>query len=101
MNDPAYLKDKTNGWFGNAAIILIILIAFAVAIVSIPLKIITGGGKVLRGRNEIEERSTGMKEQAQKRVREEVRKFRNDPSRSASVSSEEPHSFSLPLTEVI
>ncbi len=44
MNDPAYLKDKTNGWFDNTAIILILLIAFAVAIVSIPLEIITGGG---------------------------------------------------------
>jgi len=44
MNDPAYLKDKTNGWFDNTAIILILLIAFAVAVVSIPLEIITGGG---------------------------------------------------------
>ncbi len=44
MNDPAYLNDKTNGWFDNTAIILILLIAFAVAIVSIPLEIITGGG---------------------------------------------------------
>jgi Mn2+/Fe2+ NRAMP family transporter len=44
MNDPAYLKDKTNGWFDNTAIILILLIAFAVAVVSVPLEIITGGG---------------------------------------------------------
>ncbi len=44
MNDPAYLKDKTNGWFDNTAIVLILLIAFVVAVVSIPLEIITGGG---------------------------------------------------------
>lgn len=44
MNDPTYLKDKTNGWFDNTAIILILLIAFAVAIVSIPLEIASGGG---------------------------------------------------------
>lgn len=44
MNDPVYLKDKTNGWFDNTAIVLILLIAFAVAIVSLPLEIISGGG---------------------------------------------------------
>ncbi|HET9922208.1 MAG TPA: divalent metal cation transporter [Ktedonobacteraceae bacterium] len=44
MNDPVYLKDKTNGWFDNTAIVLILLIAFAIAVVALPLEIISGGG---------------------------------------------------------
>ncbi len=44
MNDPQYLRDKTNGRFSNIAIICILLIAFVVAFVSIPLEILSGGG---------------------------------------------------------
>ena len=44
MNDPQYLGDKTNGRFSNIAIICILLIAFVVAFVSIPLEILSGGG---------------------------------------------------------
>jgi len=44
MNDSQYLGDKTNKRFTNIAIICILLIAFVVAIVSLPLVIITGGG---------------------------------------------------------
>lgn len=44
MNDPQYLGDKTNGRFGNIAIICILLMAFVVAVVSIPLEILSGGG---------------------------------------------------------
>lgn len=43
MNSPIYLGDKTNKRFTNIAIICILLIAFIVAIVSIPLEIISGG----------------------------------------------------------
>jgi Mn2+/Fe2+ NRAMP family transporter len=45
MNDPQYLQDQTNGSWGNRAIIAILLIAFIVAITSIPLEILTGGGQ--------------------------------------------------------
>src|SRR5436309_61255 len=44
MNNPQYLGDKTNGRFSNIAIICILLIAFVVAFVSIPLDILSGGG---------------------------------------------------------
>src|SRR5207253_5878163 len=44
MNDPQYLKDKTNGRFSNIAVICILLMAFVVAFVSIPLEILSGGG---------------------------------------------------------
>ena len=44
MNNPQYLGDKTNGRFSNIAIICILLIAFVVAVVSIPLEILSGGG---------------------------------------------------------
>jgi Mn2+/Fe2+ NRAMP family transporter len=43
MNSPIYLGDKTNKRFTNIAVICILLIAFIVAIVSIPLEIISGG----------------------------------------------------------
>jgi Mn2+/Fe2+ NRAMP family transporter len=43
MNTPTYLGDKTNGRFTNIAIICILFIAFIVAIISIPLEIISGG----------------------------------------------------------
>jgi Mn2+/Fe2+ NRAMP family transporter len=44
MNAPLYLGKKVNGRLTNIAIICILLIAFIVAIVSLPLEIITGGG---------------------------------------------------------
>lgn len=44
MNAPLYLGEKVNGRLTNIAIICILLIAFIVAIVSLPLEIITGGG---------------------------------------------------------
>ena len=44
MNDRQYLGDKTNRRWTNIAIICILVIAFVVAIVSLPLEIITGGG---------------------------------------------------------
>ena len=44
MNDKQYLGDKTNGRFTNLAMLAILLIAFVVAIVSLPLQIVTGGG---------------------------------------------------------
>ena len=44
MNNPQYLGNKTNGRFSNIAIICILLIAFVVAFVSIPLEILSGGG---------------------------------------------------------
>src|SRR5205085_5982073 len=44
MNDPDYLGNKTNGRFTNIAMIVILIIAFLVAIVSLPLEILSGGG---------------------------------------------------------
>jgi Mn2+/Fe2+ NRAMP family transporter len=44
MNDPQYLGNKTNGHFTNIAMICILLIAFIVAVLSIPLQIASGGG---------------------------------------------------------
>lgn len=44
MNDKQYLGDKTNKRFTNIAIVCILIIAFVVAIVSLPLEILTGGG---------------------------------------------------------
>ena len=44
MNDPQYLGDKINGRVTNIAIICILVIAFVVAAVSLPLEILTGGG---------------------------------------------------------
>lgn len=44
MNDSQYLRDKTNGRATNIAMICILVLAFAVAIVSLPLEIVTGGG---------------------------------------------------------
>ena len=43
MNDPMYLKDQTNHWLANSAVLLIIVLAFILSITSIPLTIITGG----------------------------------------------------------
>jgi Mn2+/Fe2+ NRAMP family transporter len=44
MNDPQYLGDKINGRWANIAVMTILLIAFIVAIVSIPLELLSGGG---------------------------------------------------------
>jgi Mn2+/Fe2+ NRAMP family transporter len=42
MNDRKYLEEYTNGWLSNAVVIVIILLAFVLAIVSIPLQILGG-----------------------------------------------------------
>lgn len=44
MNDRTYLGTKTNGRFANIAMIFVLMLAFVVAIVSIPLLILSGGG---------------------------------------------------------
>lgn len=43
MNDREYLGDKVNGRFANVATIGVLLIAFVVALASIPLLILSGG----------------------------------------------------------
>ena len=43
MNDYSYVRVYRNGWFSNAVVIVIIAIAFILAIVSIPLQIFGGG----------------------------------------------------------
>jgi Mn2+/Fe2+ NRAMP family transporter len=44
MNDAAYLKKFRNGRFGNVVTVALIMIAFALALVAIPLQILGGGG---------------------------------------------------------
>ncbi len=44
MNDAHYLGDKTNGRWANKVMLAILLIAFIVALISLPLEILTGGG---------------------------------------------------------
>lgn len=44
MNDTQYLGNKTNGRLTNIAMVCILVMAFLVALVSLPLEIITGGG---------------------------------------------------------
>jgi Mn2+/Fe2+ NRAMP family transporter len=44
MNDPLYLQDQTNHWFSNIATLAVLLLAFVVAIVSLPLVFLSGGG---------------------------------------------------------
>src|SRR5947199_10735251 len=44
MNDPQYLGNKTNGRFTNIAMTGLLVLAFLVAIISLPLAFITGGG---------------------------------------------------------
>ncbi|HLL80425.1 MAG TPA: divalent metal cation transporter [Ktedonobacteraceae bacterium] len=44
MNDRQYLGDKINGRLINIAMLCILFIAFVVAIVSLPLEIVSGGG---------------------------------------------------------
>jgi Mn2+/Fe2+ NRAMP family transporter len=43
MNDRAYLGDRTNGALSNIATVSILLIAFVVAVVSMPLLLLSGG----------------------------------------------------------
>lgn len=43
MNDPAYLGDRTNGKLANIGLGAVLIIAFVVAVVSIPLLILSGG----------------------------------------------------------
>jgi len=43
MNDYSYVRIYRNGWFSNAVVIVIIGIAFVLAVVAIPLQIFGGG----------------------------------------------------------
>jgi len=43
MNDRKYLEEYRNGWISNTVVILTVLLAFALALVSIPLQILGGG----------------------------------------------------------
>jgi Mn2+/Fe2+ NRAMP family transporter len=43
MNNPQYLKGKTNGRISNLFLLGILLIAFVVAIISLPLELLSGG----------------------------------------------------------
>lgn len=43
MNDRSYLGDRVNGRLSNAALIAILALAFVVAVVSMPLLILSGG----------------------------------------------------------
>ena len=42
MNDPRYLGQRRNGWLGNLVVILITLMGFFLALVSIPLEVLGG-----------------------------------------------------------
>ena len=44
MNDDDYLGNKTNGRLGNITLICVLIIAFVVALVSLPLELLSGGG---------------------------------------------------------
>jgi Mn2+/Fe2+ NRAMP family transporter len=44
MNDEDYLGNKTNGRLGNITLICVLIIAFVVALVSLPLELLSGGG---------------------------------------------------------
>ena len=44
MNSPQYLGNRTNGRLKNIAIIAILAMAFLVALVSLPLILLSGGG---------------------------------------------------------
>ena len=39
MNDEHYVGEQRNGWFSNAVVVFVILLAFVLAVVSIPLEI--------------------------------------------------------------
>ncbi len=40
MNDKHYLKEHTNGWLGNGVVIGVTLLAFILAMISLPLEIL-------------------------------------------------------------
>jgi Mn2+/Fe2+ NRAMP family transporter len=42
MNDPIYMGKHRNGWISNSVVAIVILIAFILALISIPLQIIGG-----------------------------------------------------------
>jgi Mn2+/Fe2+ NRAMP family transporter len=42
MNDSTYVRTYCNGWFSNTVVILIMCLAFVLAIVAIPLQIFGG-----------------------------------------------------------
>jgi Mn2+/Fe2+ NRAMP family transporter len=42
MNDEHYVRDHRNGWIGNTVVFVVILIAFVIAVVAIPLEIVGG-----------------------------------------------------------
>jgi len=42
MNDPDYLEDKTNGIVSNTVVVIVMVMSFVLAIVSIPLQILGG-----------------------------------------------------------
>jgi hypothetical protein len=42
MNDPEYLGEHTNGALGNAAVMVISVLAAVLGLVSIPLQLIGG-----------------------------------------------------------
>jgi Mn2+/Fe2+ NRAMP family transporter len=42
MNDPDYLQDETNGVISNSVVVIVMLLSFVLAIVSIPLQVLGG-----------------------------------------------------------
>jgi Mn2+/Fe2+ NRAMP family transporter len=42
MNDPIYLGKHRNGWVSNSVVAIIVLISFALAVISIPLEMMGG-----------------------------------------------------------
>lgn len=40
MNDKRYLGDRTNGWLGNTAVLMISVLAAVLAVVSVPLELV-------------------------------------------------------------
>jgi Mn2+/Fe2+ NRAMP family transporter len=41
-NDPHYVGEHTNGWLSNTVILVVIVLAFVIAVVSVPLEILGG-----------------------------------------------------------
>jgi Mn2+/Fe2+ NRAMP family transporter len=39
MNDRDYLKEHTNGWFSNIAVLVIVVLSFVLALLAIPLQV--------------------------------------------------------------
>ena len=40
MNDKHYMKDHTNGWISNGVVVVVTLLAFVLAVISLPLEIL-------------------------------------------------------------